>query len=118
MQGRLSPQIDGKIQAFPVDHWQDEFFYAAEIGFTSIEFIFEYENVDKNPLLTENGRNLIKELKKECNVRVDHICADYFMQKPFFGISQQDLYERIKLLKELIIICSLTHFNDALCLSV
>ena len=25
MQGRLSPLVDGKIQAFPWDHWQAEF---------------------------------------------------------------------------------------------
>ena len=24
MQGRLSPQVDGKIQAFPWVHWRDE----------------------------------------------------------------------------------------------
>jgi hexulose-6-phosphate isomerase len=32
MQGRLSPMIDGRIQSFPWDYWENEFSLAKEIG--------------------------------------------------------------------------------------
>jgi hexulose-6-phosphate isomerase len=81
MQGRLSPRIDGKIQAFPVEHWENEFRIASEIGFSSIEWIIE-NPLDLNPFFRNKERNTIKDLISETNVKVDFICADIFMQVP------------------------------------
>ena len=33
MQGRLSPLVNGKIQAFPWDYWRDEFSLANKYNF-------------------------------------------------------------------------------------
>ena len=41
MQGRLSPPIDDKIQAYPAKTWQREFEIAKEIGYSAIEWIVE-----------------------------------------------------------------------------
>ncbi len=79
MQGRLSPRIDGKIQAFPLNNWESEFKTAEEIGFTSIEWIVE-NPLDLNPLLSEAGIKKIKELIFNTNVKIDFIWADVFMQ--------------------------------------
>ena len=50
MQGRLSPQLGNKIQAFPLDNWREEFWTAKEIGYNSIEWIVE-SPLELNPLL-------------------------------------------------------------------
>ena len=44
MQGRLVPQVNGRIQAFPKDHWREEFMLAQQHEFASIEFIFEADD--------------------------------------------------------------------------
>ncbi len=84
MQGRLVPQIDGRIQAFPALRWRDEFRLAREHGFESVEFIFEADDHEENPLFTHAGRAEIKELIQQTHVPVSAICADYFMDRPFF----------------------------------
>jgi hexulose-6-phosphate isomerase len=81
MQGRLSPRIEGKIQAFPVEHWASEFRIASEIGFSSIEWIVE-NPLDLNPFFRNKERDTIKDLISETKVKVDFICADIFMQVP------------------------------------
>ena len=45
MQGRLSPPIDGRIQAFPINDWESEFEKASKIGFDCIEWIFDMEDI-------------------------------------------------------------------------
>lgn len=106
MQGRLSPMIDGKIQAFPWDTWEEEFEIAADIGFDEIEFIFESHNFQMNPLVTDEGCARIKELIKKNNVQVNYVCADYFMEKPFIRVSEKDKRESIDVLKMLITHCA------------
>lgn len=106
IQGRLSPAIDGKIQAFPWPYWQEEFRTAQQFGFDSIEFIFEAENYQNNPLWTEQGQSEIKQLVKETDVVIDHVCADYFMQQPFMRVSEDKRQASVAVLKELITKCA------------
>ena len=56
IQGRLSPPIDGRIQAFPLDNWENEFQQASKISFNCIEWVFD--TIPKNPILNKT------ELKK------------------------------------------------------
>ena len=51
MQGRLSPIVDNKIQAFPFDHWEKEFSIAKELGIKCMEWTLDYPNLRCNPLL-------------------------------------------------------------------
>ena len=81
MQGRLSPRVDGKIQAFPKNNWKNEFKLAKEIGFSSIEWILENPLVE-NPLLSKDGLIQINDVIEESNVKIDFICADIFMEEP------------------------------------
>ena len=90
MQGRLSPPVDGKIQAFPLTHWADEFPAAASVGLSSIEWILE-SPLPTNPLWTDEGLARIQEQICRTNVRVDFICADYFMESPLMRMSPDDL---------------------------
>ena len=87
MQGRLVPQVDGRIQAFPKDYWRQEFTLAHQHGFASIEFIFEADDHTQNPLFTPDGRAEVRDVVQDSRVPVSAICADYFMDHPFFGVS-------------------------------
>ena len=98
MQGRLSPKIGGKIQAFPMKNWKSEFSKAKEIGFYSIEWIFE-NPIEENPLYTTNGRQEIVNLIQESGVQVEYVCADYFMQNPIVNEKQNLKFSETLILK-------------------
>lgn len=106
MQGRLSPPINNKIQAFPQHAWEEEFFTAKQIGFKSIEFIFEKQNYKNNPLWTDEGLDKINQLVDCTGVSVDHVCADYFMECPFIRVSEEEREKSINILKVLIKRCA------------
>jgi len=88
MQGRLSPRIDGKIQAYPANTWQKEFEIAQEIGYAAIEWIVE-KPVETNALMTDSGKAGIKKLIASTGVRIDYVCADIFMQQPLVRMTDE-----------------------------
>ena len=87
MQGRLSPRIDGKIQAYPASTWQKEFEIAQEIGYSAIEWIVE-KPVETNALMTDSGKAEIKKMIASTGVRIDYVCADIFMQQPLVRMTK------------------------------
>jgi L-ribulose-5-phosphate 3-epimerase len=89
MQGRLLPRYKGRYQAHPVGFWQAEFNIAKELGFNQIEFILDYNDFEKNPLMSKHGIKEIKEAIGESGVEVKSICADYFMEAPFHSDHQK-----------------------------
>ena len=88
MQGRLSPRIDGKIQAYPASTWQKEFEIAQEIGYAAIEWIVE-KPVESNALMTDFGKAEIKRVIASTGVRIDYVCADIFMQQPLVRMTEE-----------------------------
>ena len=82
MQGRLLPKYLGRYQAHPLNYWKDEFPIASDIGLDCIEFILDFNDYKKNPLIYIGGVKEIKETSKENSVNVKTICADYFMDSP------------------------------------
>jgi hexulose-6-phosphate isomerase len=88
MQGRLSPRIDGKIQAYPASTWQKEFEIAQEIGYAAIEWIVE-KPVETNALMTDFGKAEIKKVIASTGVRIDYVCADIFMQQPLVRMTEE-----------------------------
>ena len=88
MQGRLSPRIDGKIQAYPASTWQKEFEIAQEIGYAAIEWIVE-RPVETNALMTDSGKGEIKKVIASTGVRIDYVCADIFMQQPLVRMTEE-----------------------------
>jgi hexulose-6-phosphate isomerase len=103
IQGRLSPRPAGKLQEFPWATYRDEFTKAARLGFHSIEWIFEAPRYAENPLWTEQGRDEIRELIAHSGVRVQSVCADYFMVHKLAGESDADLANNRDVLEELIV---------------
>ena len=99
MQGRLSPPTDGKFQSFPKYTWEEEFRKAKICGWKSIEWIFEADEDEKNPLSSEVGIQKIKQICNETGVLIESICADYFMDIPYFNSSieqKTDLQNKLK----------------------
>jgi sugar phosphate isomerase/epimerase len=99
MQGRLVPKYQGRYQAFPVGHWQEEFSIAGAIGLECIEFILDST---KNPLLEAKGVDEIKAIVKQTGVGVYTICADYFMDFPLFELNAAKRKSNLGILKTLI----------------
>lgn len=98
IQGRLSPLVDGKIQAFPWDDWTGEFPMAEELGIGLMEWTLDQERLRENPLLTETGRERIEELSRRHGVAILTLTGDCFMQAPFYKAQDQD--DRASLLED------------------
>lgn len=84
MQGRLSPQVDGRIQAFPRQHWRDEFPAAAALGIHLMEWTLDDDGLEQNPLMTPSGREEIVALAEANSLRIPSVTGDCFMQAPFW----------------------------------
>ena len=99
MQGRLSPIVGGKIQAFPWDHWQAEFALAAQLGFDTMEWTIERPHLYANPLLLPVGREKIHQLCLQYGVTIPSLTGDCFMQAPFWKV--EDRKTRLHLLGDM-----------------
>jgi len=103
MCGRLSKPVQKQIQAFPIYSWKKEFEKASKCGFELIEWVFDLR---KNPIMTKDGINEIKHLSKRNKVIVKSVCADYFMIKRLFNVSDVELGKNLSVLKDLIVNCN------------
>jgi len=98
VQGRLSPPINNKIQAFPLNNWREEFSLCKRLGLGCIEWIFEYDTMQVNPICDENGIKEMLELSSKYNVRINSLLADYFMEKKLFGDNKAEVEKSISTL--------------------
>ena len=102
MQGRLTPPKRRGIQFFPFEEWEEEFKKAAELGLDEIELIFDLERYEENPLWTDRGIWRINLLKERFGIIISHICADFFMRRPFFRVEEKIRRENIRILERLV----------------
>lgn len=102
IQGRLSPARGNRIQSFPWSTWQEEFKKAREVGLDCVEFIFDSEDFQNNPLWLKEGRDNLKTLVAQTGVAVYQVCADYFMEQPFVRVSEEQRKQSVAVLRELI----------------
>ena len=84
MQGRLSPVVNGRIQSFPWNNWQNEIIESKEIGFSLMEWTLDEDGLYKNPLMTSEGQNEILNLCNEYDFHIESLTGDCFMQAPFW----------------------------------
>jgi L-ribulose-5-phosphate 3-epimerase len=103
MLGRLSPPINNQIQTFPFKTWRNEFSLAHKLGFDSIEWI--YDLTENNPIISQD-LNELKKFSVENDIKIDSVCADYFMEKKLFNVSEFDLFSNVKILNQLIENCN------------
>jgi L-ribulose-5-phosphate 3-epimerase len=112
MQGRLLPKYKGRYQAHPVGYWMDEFAVAQDFGLSSIEFILDYDDVNLNPLLSSEGIEEIIAAVKSTGVKVNTICADYFMEAPLHHIDEVVRLKSLEILQKLILTSSKLNITD------
>ena len=84
MQGRLSPQIKNKIQAFPFNSWKKEFEIAKNINFNLLEWTVDSYKYLDNPLVNKKKLNQIKKCKKKYSMNINSVTCDFLMEHPFF----------------------------------
>ena len=94
MQGRLSPIVDDKIQAFPWEYWKEEFSSANSLDLRIMEWTLDQDKLENNPVMNQEGRDKIKTLSNQFNISIPSLTGDCFMQSPFWkshGIEKDNL---------------------------
>lgn len=84
MQGRLSPLVDGRIQAFPWTAWKAEFPIAEHNNFRLMEWTLDQDRLYENPLLDPDGQAEIQNLCRRHGIAIPSLTGDCFMQAPFW----------------------------------
>jgi len=87
MQGRLSPLVGGRIQAFPWSCWAAEFPQAQAHDLRLMEWTLDQDNLYENPLLTAAGQAQIRSLCRQHGVSIPSLTGDCFMQAPFWKVA-------------------------------
>lgn len=103
MEGRLSRPMGNEIQTFPKHSWKNEFGKAKRCGFNVIEWVFDL--YEKNPILSDDGIKEIKTLSKKYNVKINSVCADYFMKNKLFNVTNSVLGKNLEILRKIIKQC-------------
>lgn len=96
IQGRLTPTKGRGIQFFPFDNWREEFYLASQIGLQEIEWIFDYDRYTENPIWSETGKQELKKIILETGIRVNSVCFDYFMRRPFYKYQGEEREQAYK----------------------
>ena len=112
IQGRLLPKYQGRYQAFPIGSWENEFKIAKECGLDLIEFILDFNESEKNPLLHSGGVEKIVNIINDSDVSVKTICADYFMEAPLHSNNNNIAEESYKVLAKLIDTAKILKITD------
>lgn len=95
MQGRLVPPVGGGIQAFPSRQWREEFAAAKRAELAAIEWIYDVDGDDVNPIASDEGIEEMLDLSRTTKVKVDSLCADYFMPEPLIKGSADERRNRV-----------------------
>lgn len=100
LQGRLSRPVDGKIQEFPFETWQEEFYNLNKVGLTHIEWIITKDSFAENPFF-----------KRKLNgYYISSICADNLVDK---RIGEREFLE-----EQLTPICDAALRNNVNCITI
>jgi sugar phosphate isomerase/epimerase len=98
VQGRLTQSPPGCLQWFPQESWQQEFDTAKDIGVDYIELIAEVQHNAKNPIWTDDGIKVIKQLVKDNNLTLHALCNDYIVEHLF--LDEEVVQQNISLLSQ------------------
>ena len=90
MQGRLTAKGGFSPQMFPWTEWEKEFELASHIGFCSMEWMFNSDRWERNPIIEEEGIETIIGRMKETGVTISAICLNYFMQNSIFSSDEKE----------------------------
>lgn len=85
VQGRLIQSPEDRLQWFPQDYWESEFFLASALGYDYVELIAERQHNKNNPIWTDEGIEKIKALTKRNKLSLHVICNDYIIDHPILS---------------------------------
>lgn len=91
MQGRLSPIVGNRIQAFPALSWELEFVKAQLIDIHIMEWTIDSLDFENNPLINSNGQETVRKLSNQFDLRIPSVTCDYFMENPFWNSRGVDM---------------------------
>lgn len=111
IQGRLTPMINNKIQAFPWENWKKEFVIASKNRLGLMEWTLDHENLYNNPIMTNEGRNEIIRLSDQNKIRIPSLTGDCFMQMPYYKYSGSQKDNLLIDFKNIIVACYKTNIK-------
>lgn len=88
VQGRLSTEVAGRYQYFPIHNWQNEFYKAKDLGFDGIEWIISDLS---NPIFNPSIRNEIINTVMTTGVEITSINLDLLMYKTLEKYSWEEI---------------------------
>ena len=109
MQGRLSSPYKNRIQHFPHKNWKKEFHIAKELFLNSIQWIYEFDSFNLNPLYF--NPQIIKKTSKITGVKTNSVILDYFMEKKLFNENDSIINENFNHLDLIIHQCIKANIN-------
>jgi L-ribulose-5-phosphate 3-epimerase len=104
IQGRLlESEKKNKIQFFPSRNWKKEIKIAIKNRINLIEWTINLENIKKNPIYNEEILCQLMEFKKKNNIKIPSVTCDFFMQNPFYKLTnKKDKIKNLEILKKVI----------------
>lgn len=81
MQGRLVPPLRNRIQAYPLNNWQKEFYLAFKIKIKLMEWTIDSHKFFENALINESQHLILSDLKNKFKIKINSVTADFFMEK-------------------------------------
>lgn len=105
MQGRLSKPVNGKIQSFPFNNWENEFKIASEIGYACIEWVIDSNGIDANPLFLDSKTKIINNLINQYKITIPAICHDQLMDIPLHSKDENTASLAFNILKKTMETC-------------
>ena len=88
MQGRLTEKGGFYPQDFPMKDWQQEFYLAEKLGFECIEWMFNENQWDENPIILANKLEDIVKICQDTNIKITGVCANYFMENSIYCVDK------------------------------
>ena len=88
MQGRLSTEVAGKFQYFPIHNWRSEFFEAQKLGFNGIEWVVSDFS---NPLFDPFLKDEIIELTRKTGIKINSLSLDLFIHKTLDKYTKEEI---------------------------
>jgi len=105
IQGRLSPILNNKIQSFPFENWENEFYLAKDIGLDSIEWVVDSINWENNPLITDMGKKMILETIQGSGLPVISLDPLYLTERGLLSNEDKIKKERLNFIRQIIPNC-------------
>ena len=96
----------GRLQAFPILTWKEEFKLAEKIGFELIEWVLDSKTLHQNPIFDPEGRKEISLLKNKHNIDIPSICCDCLMDTSLTSVEKSIRSKATGYLLNLIDVCS------------